>query len=634
MPYREEIPTDLNRWLQSRIDSLGRDFSITFAERLVRYYRYQGQPVQFRGYEWQLGILNDMHPRQAIVKRSQVGLTTVMMWKVVLFLEQYAFMPFYYVTDEGVEMATYPTAIYTLENDDKVREFSADRMKDLVRDNPYLAGLLEEGEVDQISLKKFGRAGLYLGGRKTVSAVTTIPAQMVMADEWDRTFDPNVGEQLEARLKASPMFRAKTQRGMMIQFSTPELENWGVTKTYEEISDQMVFQIRCSRCNEWQEMIYPDSIANWYEKGQKPKGDLYYQCLKCHQPLDFGEIGKWNSSEPLKTHNAEWVPKRKEYYETVTQYGEGYRGYKVPWAYSTSPHEVMTDRDRKSVLYFNHHVLGIPYQDKRSGLTADVLKGISKPDLQFGYEAGYVHVMGVDQGCYIVIWRYVPASRGDLTPIGRWQVVYCEFCPDQLAFKTFTKGTDGLMVPKKGRLAELMEQWHIVLTVIDAEPSGNDAHNFQDGFKKKVWVNHSTKVNIDDPLLGFKWVDKETSPNGDDVWVCRISEDKTGALDAYLDFIYAGNLDLPVHEEEMSTFTSHHLAIKRTLTEKKLAWGRTQYETIYYAVGEDHYGQAGKFAFQAASLYWKLDYLNPRILIVDGRISGVKMFQARKGPGG
>lgn len=625
MPYKEELPQDWNKWLQARIDALDRDFSLTFAERLVRYYNYQGQPVQFRHFEWQIGLINDMHPRQAIGKRSQVGLTTCMMWKTILFLEQYAFLPHYYVTEDGVEMSLFPTAIYTLENDDKVREFSADRLKDLVRDNPYLEQLLEEGEVDQVSLKKFGRAGLYLGGRKTVSAVTTIPAQMVMADEWDRTFDPDVGEQLEARLKASPMFRAKTQRGIMIQFSTPEMENWGVTKTYDEVSDQMEFMIKCTHCNEWQTMTYPDSIANWYEKGQKAKGELYYQCLKCHRPLDLSEIGKWKREEPLKIHNAEWVPKRKEYYETVTKYGEGYRGYKIPWAYSAPVHEVMRDRDTKSTLYFHHHTLGIPYEDKRSGLTSELFKSMAKPDLKFAYESGYVHIMGVDQGCYITIWRYKLNSREpDKVPIGRWQVVHAEFCPDEQAFKNFKIGADGNAIPIPGRLASLMGQWNIALAVIDAEPSGNDALNFQKDFPKKVWVNHSSKVNFDDPLLGFRWIDKEKDPSAEEVWVCRISEDKAGALDAYFDFLYSGFLEVPANEDMMEQVVKHHLAVKKTITESKLAWGRTKYETIYYATGPDHFGQSGKFAFQAASLYWKLDYLNPTILIIDATISGVK----------
>ena len=629
MPYRAEIPKNLKRWYQSRRDALRRDFTITPVERLVRYYYYHGQPVQFRGFEWEIGILNDMHPRQTIVKRSQVGATAIMMWKTILFLEQYAFMPFYYLSDDGVEMSIYPTAIYTLENDDKVREFSSDRLKDLIRDNSYLDGLLEEGEVDQVSLKKFGRAGLYLGGRKTVSAVTTIPAQIVMADEWDRTFDPGVGEQLEARLKASPMFRAKTQRGMLVQFSTPEMENWGVTKIYDELSDQHIFMIRCHRCKEWQEMIYPDSIANWYDKGQKPKGELYYQCLKCHRPLDFNEIGKWKREEPLKILNCGWVPKRNEYYETVTKYGEGYRGYKIPWAYSAPVNEVMTDRDRKSTLYFHHHTLGIPYQDRRSGLTSEIFKTIGNDELKFGYDPNFTHVMGVDQGCYISIWRYIPNSRGNLMPIGKWQLVHTEFCPDESAFKTFVKGKGGLVQPKSGRLSTLMEQWKIALAVVDGEPDGNSAHNFQKDFERKVWVNHSTRVNFDDILLGFKWIDKEVSPSGEEVWVCRISEDKTGAFDAYFDFIYSGFFEVPVFEDEMQAVIAHHLNIKKTTTEKKLAFGRTEYQTIYYATGSDHYGQSGKFAYQAACLYFKLDYLNPTVIITNGTISGVK-FKSHK----
>lgn len=631
MPFKQEIP-DLVRWIDSRVESLDRDFSITPAERAVRYYRYHGQPFQVRGFEWQIQILNDTHPRQVVQKRSQVGLTTIMMLKVILFLEQYAFMPHWYVSEEGVEMSIFPTAIYTLENDNKVREFSADRIKDLLRDNPYLEGLLEEGEVDQVSLKKFGRAGMYLGGRKTVSGVTTIPAQMVLADEWDRTFDPNVGEQLESRLKASPMFRAKTQKGMLIKFSTPELENWGVAKAREELSDDHRFLIQCTRCNEWQEMLYPESIANWYEKGEKAKDEPFYQCLLCHRPLDFSKIGRWRREEPLKIQNCEWVPKKKEYFETVTRYGEGIRGYLVPWAYSTSVLEVMNDRDTKSTLYFNHHVLGIPYEDKRTGISAQVMKSLCRPELRYGYEPGYTHIMGVDQGAYIMIWRMIPLSRVDLFPIGRWQLVHAEYCPDVLAFKTFETGKDGLVIPRLGRLNALMEQWKIVLCVVDAEPSGNDALNFQKDYvnDKKVWVNHSTEMNVDDPRIGFNWTEDVTEPNQEKIFLGMISEDRTSAIDAYFDFLYQGCLEMPEHEDNIPTIISHHTSLRKTTTEKKLPFGRVKYRTIYYSTGQDHFGHTGKFAFQAACLYHKLAFLNPRIILASGRIDGVKIFQNKK----
>jgi hypothetical protein len=217
MPYRDAIPKNLDRWLESLIDSLGRDYSLSYVERLVKYYRYNGAPIQFRGYEWQLSLIQDFHPRQTIKKRSQVGVTTIFgLWKLCLFLEQYAFMPFFYVSDEGVEAAQFPTLIYTLEDALKASKFSSDRLKGFIKDNPYLEYLLEEGEVDQVELKKFGRAALYIGGRRTVSSVITIPAQVVMADEWDQNHTIGIGEQLESRLKASPMFRAKTQRGCLL----------------------------------------------------------------------------------------------------------------------------------------------------------------------------------------------------------------------------------------------------------------------------------------------------------------------------------------------------------------------------------------------------------------------------------
>ena len=409
MPFQSEVPKSIDhvlRVFRSHIDALQRDFSLTYAERAVRYYRYQGNPIQFAGFEWQIQLLNDDHPRQVDTKRSQVGDTFVRLLKIILFLEQYALMPYYYKSDQGIEMSRFPTVIYTLETSTKASQFSSDRLGDLIRENKFLEDLLEDGEIDQIQLKKFGRAGLYIGGRQNIKAVTTVPGDIVVGDEWDRTEDRQVAEQAESRLKASPFFRSKTQRGMFLKFSTPEQSDWGVSKDYDELSDQHVFMIQCSRCNHWQEMSYPESMGNYYEKGHTRKGEPFYMCLHCHEELDFSEIGKWRPSDPLKIHRCEWVPMRKEYYDTVTRYGEGVRGYRIPWGYSSSVHEVMRERDQNSVLYFHHHTLGIPYEDKKSGLTIDVFEAAKTPGLQFGYESGYVHVMGVDQGAYATVWRF------------------------------------------------------------------------------------------------------------------------------------------------------------------------------------------------------------------------------------
>ena len=630
MPFKSELPRDTDQILkivEATKDGLRRDRSLTPVEYLVKYYQYSGDDIKFNKWEWEIAIINDQHPRIVIPKGSQKGATQTAEFKLLVFLEKYALSPFYYIDDDGTERNKFPTVIYTFESDDKARKFSADRLKSLIKDNPHLSALLEEGEIDQMHLKKFAHAALYIGGRKTVSSVISTPAEIVIGDEWDETTDPSIGEQLEARLKAAVIFKTKTQRGQMMIFSVPRIPSGGITKIYNELSDQMVFMIRCNKCNEWQEMIYPDSITNWYERGQKPRGEPYYQCLKCNRPLDWSTIGRWNKTAPLKIQNAEWVPRRKEYYDTVTRYGEGYRGYLVPWAYSTSVHEIMRDRDTKSTTYFHQHTLGVAYEDKKTGLTGEVMKSIANPNLKFGYDSGYVHCMGTDQGAYIVIGRLIPNSKDNTFKIGRWQIVHVEFCPDKTAFKNFIKAENGQMIPKKGRLDELMERFNIVLCVTDGEPDGNTALNFQKDYEKKVWVNHSSRVGFDDLDLGFKWVVTEKDPNEEEIYVGRISEDKVGAIDAYFNAIYQGFLELPVYEDAMENFVQHHLNIKKTTSERKIKL-RTVYDTVYYSVGMgDHFGQAGKFFFQAASLYHKLDYLNPSVIIASGAISGVKFKQ-------
>lgn len=1022
----EKVP-DIVRWLESRTESLRMDYSLSLAERFVKYYRVEGNPAGFKGYEWQIAILNDLHPRQSIVKRSQVGMTLLAMAKIILLLEQYAIVPFYARDDDGEYMACHPTGIYTFENADKVHDFSSDRLKGFLNDNPFLQGLIEEGEVDQVRLKKFGRSSLYLGGRRNVQSVTSIPGNIVMADEWDRTSDFTIGEQLESRLKASKMFRAKSQRGLYIKYSTPEAYGVGVSQEYED-SDQMVFQVKCTRsfdgrnvvvvkspdgqrlcmsmadlfdyvggvvyfvagssvrytpgwtvldrsgwvdlhrvlrheldekmlclsgrsthilttenhptivakdttylcpvcgipgrvtgtrrryrsfscecgnrwnstrlngcggpssrdiikangslnrsvfccrdveivddacdiilpgwmigmiltdgcllrgsgksgfngfsiaqkcgteihnkildtidalslkyrvdsdvqirvfsselaeyllsagigvgsrnkrmpfnifnkkfafdvlagiidgdgtvsgrtcsirvasyvlvnqikwllnihgfraavntikrscgsfdcddplqmygvsfiiddelvellresvkirgittkssrqsnkisndidvirsvtestdirddyvydittssgtfyanstlvhnCNHWQEMLYPDSIFGHYEKGTEPQGELYYQCLKCQRPLDWSQIGRWDRSRPLKTENCEWVPRRLDYHNNVTRYGEGTRGYRVPWAYSAPVEEVMRDRDKKSKLYFFHHVLGEAFAEDSTGLMPDAFRSRIDTTFKFGdRKENMVYVMGVDQGCFVSIWGMIPFSREDGHQFGKWVLYYFENTPNEFAFTSW-KAAGKETTVKRGRLYELMKEWKIDLAVIDAEPNLNDAHNFSREFEELIFVNHSTQMKNHDPSIGFTWVDYDTDQDDNEIFVGRISEDKVSALDAYFDFVREGNLAVAggVDEEAFSRYIEQHTNIRKVIEEKGgSSIGLPSLISVYRAFGADHFGHSGKFAFQAAVLWHKFQRSTGH-LIIPGGVSGWKM---------
>jgi len=85
---------------------------------------------------------------------------------------------------------------------------------------------------------------------------------------------------------------------------------------------------------------------------------------------------------------------------------------------------------------------------------------------------------------------------------------------------------------------------------------------------------------------------------------------------------------VPMYEDDMGQWVTHHLNIKKTITEKKLSFGRTKHETIYYSIGVgDHFGQSGKFTFEAASLYHKVDWFSPSVIIASGAIHGTKFRQ-------
>lgn len=573
---------------------------LSIVEWIIQNTNLNAEPFSFRGYEYLIEPVNDLYPRQAIVKPAQKGASEAMARKLFAILYRYSLIPHYYM-DNGEERCVWGiNGIYSFPNTDDVRKFSKDRLvTDIINPSPLLRIAIKQSESEAVDQLGVYNSFCYLTGRRTDAGNQSIPAEIVFIDEFDRPLigDRKVYSALNARTQNARIFGDATRKGLIVRYGTPTYpdESGALIEGQYFLSDQMTWMVKCSRCNEYQEILYPESIAHYYEKGEKkPDEDPYWICLHCRRPFDFTEIGKWDRREPHKVHNAEWVAK----YPSKTQETDGIRGYRIPFAtLKDTAQIILTRRDddyRYSLQDFYNYGLGRAYRDNTISLAReDILR--NTVDIPYGYyDSYYPHIMGVDQGCYIVIARLKEGSQTDRNPKGIWQVVWIDQTKDKEAFsKVIVEGEERNIF--KGKLSELIDYWNIEVCVIDHQPSTAASDALANEYPDIVWLNDS-KGNVLDRI---KIEEKDEFDN----IIHRMTENKHLALEQYFDEIRNHKFEYAQGAgEEFQTFIKHHINVKRVLEDNTAR---------YVALGgADHYCQTGKYLSEAAEVYL---IKNPRI---------------------
>jgi hypothetical protein len=568
---------------------------ISWAEWICKNTYLNSEPFSFTGYEYLIEPVNDTFPRQAIKKPAQVGASEIFQRKMFAILHRYATVPHYY-SENGLERCIWGiNSIYSFPDTDNLRRFVKDRVKtNFINQSPVLLKGLKESESEALDQLGIYNSFCYFTGRRTYSGNQSVPTEVVFIDEYDLPLNSDrkaIGA-LAGRVQNARVFGNENLTGLIVSYGTPtfpdESDEPVLIDGLFNKSDQRFWTIKCSRCGYWQVVEYPDSIANYYEKGsKKPKKDPYYMCLRCHKPLDFRVIGLWNPAEPNKYQNAEWVAK----YPNRTKDGTGIRGYQVPFAtLRNTAKKLITrrDQDYKSVADFHNYGLGRAYMDNTIGLDDETFIRSVNQDVSWGvFDPDYSHVMGMDQGCYMAIARMKENSQTEINPQGIWTLVWCGHILDLIAFSRVIKEGNDLKI-EKGKIAELIESWGIDVAVFDRLPNVASAEAEANLFPEIIWLNNS-KGNFPDRLR----IEKEDEEGNQ---IHRLTENKHLMIDQYFQdirsrrFEYAGN-----GGHDFDQFKAHHKNVKKITDDK----GGFQYQ----AFGPDHYAQAGKYLSQAIELF-------------------------------
>lgn len=365
--------------------------------------------LDFYNHPYLVDIYKDNSKETVIQKSAQTGLTTYGIIKTLHFCD----------TNQVAVIYTFPTS-------GDVSEFSKARVNPTIKGSDYLMSKIDD--IDSVELKQFAGSFIYFRGTWSERQAISIPADMLIHDETDRS-KPEIISMYRERLSHS-------KYGYVTHLSNPSIPDYGINALYIR-SDMKKWFITCSECKKEQVMQFPDSI----HKGGNP----YYQCLYCGNKItnEDRRRGKWKA----------------------TNKGSKMSGYHisqmmVPWIGAEQLMEKY-NTERWKQTFFNF-VLGEPYAGENIPLKRTDMLECVQNSYDFHTESRYTY-MGVDQGdnLHVTIWR----KEGNIK---------------RLIFATIIDDFD--------KLSEFMVRYGVISCVIDALPNKHSARRFQLQFPGKVWL--------------------------------------------------------------------------------------------------------------------------------------------------
>lgn len=305
-----------------------------------------GNPYSFKDHEYQIEILKDTRSRISVQKCSQVGLSELMVQKILAMCAT----------------MNHTRIIFTLPTREMAMAFSKDRFDGAIEQSPLYTGMIERAS-NSATQKKIGTCTLYIAGSFGANSAISVPAECVISDEEDFSNEVILGK-LNSRLRHASLCDERGNRGIRMRFSTPTVDGYGVNNGFTA-GDQRYYFCKCNHCEKW---TLPDFFHSFVLKGldrsprELSKEDLrdrrllvdetYIRCNHCGKDI----------AEALKdSTRRQWVSKYPDVWE---------HSYQVsPWDVPVynPPNSVLKqlgDYPLKSDFY--NFVIGIPYSDSEN----------------------------------------------------------------------------------------------------------------------------------------------------------------------------------------------------------------------------------------------------------------------------
>lgn len=234
-------------------------------------------PWSLKGHQYQLGWLEEAHPRQCFIKGAQIGASEINVLKTL----------------HGHVFGRYPQgSLYLFPTRDDVGDFAQTRFDPLISQNPFIGAFVQG--TDRKNVKKVGQGHLYLRGarstrkiggtKKSSTALKSISVDRVVFDEFD--------EMEESMIELAKHRVAHSQVKELIYLGTPTIPDYGMDRMYQN-SDQRVWLIECEACGKWSSLDqeFPASIR------RRSNGTAYRACIYCHAEVHPAK-GRWEAQVP------------------------------------------------------------------------------------------------------------------------------------------------------------------------------------------------------------------------------------------------------------------------------------------------------------------------------------------------
>ncbi len=286
------------------------------SEWLVKYMTDPKNPFKkfsFEGREYFIDIIDDDREWLCMQKSAQIGGTELFTRAGVRYCVKYGRI----------------RIIYTMPTKQDIDNFSADRFNTMI--NVLEKTFPVSGDISNASLKQILEAHIYFRGTKSATAPISIPADILIHDEIDKS-DMDAISQYSSRIENSVI-------SLVRYFSTPTFTNFGINRLFRD-SDQAYYLHKCYMCNTWVCFMPTDM--------KRVSGKWAFVCPHCGRKID-----------KTKT-KAEWVRKHPDRKDRAG-YQVGKIWSKVWDAESIKKSEQRYKNAADAVQHIWNYVYGLPY---------------------------------------------------------------------------------------------------------------------------------------------------------------------------------------------------------------------------------------------------------------------------------
>lgn len=379
-----------------------------------------GKPFNFEKFRYQKEILEHPASIKIIKKPAQIGATELSLREAVAYCLLYPNINVIY----SLPTATFASMV------------ASTRLNPLIDGSPEIAAMINK-DTDSVSQKRFTNDSfIFMRGSSSTSQTISIPATVVVADEYDFS-EERIITAYTSRLQAATNPQQRF-------FSTPTVGTLGVTALLQSAKRHIPLH-KCDKCgsifrvNYYKHIKIPGfkghlSEFSFLNKGlllKHPIDEAFVQCEKCHRPmsLEDWEFVVENPSENYDAHGWEMSP--------------------FAVAKVRPPSALIKDATKyRSIVDFTNNVLGEASEDASTGLQKEEVERLFTQDVRYPEHPPY-SVCGFDLGGSNHLMVAYPAPDGVI------RITHCEKIP---------------LTKMRERIPKIHAEHRVISSVCDSQP--------------------------------------------------------------------------------------------------------------------------------------------------------------------